>query len=216
MNDESESAGTRTRDALVASGIHLFGQRGYEGTSTRAIAAHAGANIAAIAYHFGGKAGLRAACGAIIAERLGAVVRVEVDADLAPDAAASRLEAAVRAIVGFLMLEPQANDIAAFMLREINHPGVVLDRVYSAMLEPRHRDLCRLWACATGGDAESAATKLAVFAMIGQAVYFRLGQPVILRRMDWQTVDADGARAIADLLARNLHSAIAAERRRLP
>ena len=212
----SESAGTRTRDALVASGIHLFGQHGYEGTSTRAIAAHAGANIAAIAYHFGGKAGLRAACGAMIAQRLGAVVRVEVDGDLTPAAAAARLEAAIRAIVGFLMLEPQANDIAAFMLREISQPGVVLDQVYSTMLEPRHHDLCRLWACATGGDPESAATRLAVFAMIGQVVYFRLGQPVILRRMDWQRIDQDGAGAIADLLARNLHAAIAAERRRLP
>jgi AcrR family transcriptional regulator len=216
MNDESDSGGARTRDALVASGICLFGQHGYEGTSTRAIAAHAGANIAAIAYHFGGKAGLRAACGAMIAERLGTVVRVDVDGDLSPEAAAARLEAAVRAMVGFLMLEPQANDIAAFMLREISQPGVVLDQVYSTMLAPRHHDLCRLWARATGGDPESAASRLAVFAMIGQVVYFRLGQPVILRRMDWQAVDADGARAIADLLARNLHAAIAAERRRDP
>ena len=58
-----------TRAALVAAGLDLFGRRGFEATSTREIAAAAGVNLAAIAYHFGSKDGLRLACADFIAAR---------------------------------------------------------------------------------------------------------------------------------------------------
>ncbi|TIX80566.1 MAG: TetR family transcriptional regulator, partial [Mesorhizobium sp.] len=50
-----------TRAALVRAALKLFGRQGFDGTSTREIAAEAKANIGSIAYHFGGKEGLRAA-----------------------------------------------------------------------------------------------------------------------------------------------------------
>ena len=56
------SAADMTRDALVRAALKLFGRQGFDGTSTREIAAEAKANIGSIAYHFGGKEGLRAAC----------------------------------------------------------------------------------------------------------------------------------------------------------
>ena len=54
--------GESTRDKLIAAGLHLFGRKGFAATSTREIAARAGTNVASIAYHFGGKDGLRMAC----------------------------------------------------------------------------------------------------------------------------------------------------------
>ncbi|XJN84975.1 TetR family transcriptional regulator [Mesorhizobium terrae] len=50
-----------TQTALIHAALKLFGRQGYDGTSTREIAAAAKANIGSIAYHFGGKEGLRAA-----------------------------------------------------------------------------------------------------------------------------------------------------------
>ena len=47
-----------TRQRLLHTGLRLFAQHGYAKTSTRAIAEHAQANVAAISYHFGDKAGL--------------------------------------------------------------------------------------------------------------------------------------------------------------
>ncbi len=66
-----EARGAATRAALIRVGLDLFGARGFEAASTRAIAAAAGANVAAIAYHFGGKEGLRLAC----ADHVAATIR---------------------------------------------------------------------------------------------------------------------------------------------
>ena len=50
-NPRSDSEPTRERLLLAA--LRLFSQQGYARTSVRAIAQEAGANVAAIAYHFG-------------------------------------------------------------------------------------------------------------------------------------------------------------------
>ena len=77
-----------TRAALIAAGVALFGSKGFAATSTREIAARAKTNVASIAYHFGGKDGLRQACGAQFAQRLTAVLQqAPVPADLRPDQA---------------------------------------------------------------------------------------------------------------------------------
>lgn len=58
MARESTEVGEATRQRLLAVARERFAQRGFDGTSVRAIALAADANVAAIAYHFGGKEGL--------------------------------------------------------------------------------------------------------------------------------------------------------------
>lgn len=56
-----------TAERLLAAATSLFAARGYDGTSVRAIAKAADANLNAVSYHFGGKPGLYAA----VIERVG-------------------------------------------------------------------------------------------------------------------------------------------------
>ncbi|WP_327232991.1 TetR family transcriptional regulator [Streptomyces sp. NBC_01317] len=49
-----------TRTQILDAAEHLFAERGFRGTSVRAITDLAGANLAAVAYHFGSKAELLA------------------------------------------------------------------------------------------------------------------------------------------------------------
>ncbi|MCO4771378.1 MAG: TetR/AcrR family transcriptional regulator [Deltaproteobacteria bacterium] len=51
----------KTADRLLTEATQLFADRGYEGTSVRAICTAAEANVNAVSYHFGGKKGLYAA-----------------------------------------------------------------------------------------------------------------------------------------------------------
>ncbi|HEY1688550.1 MAG TPA: TetR family transcriptional regulator [Solirubrobacteraceae bacterium] len=51
----SSARGKDTKAALLAAAKRLIGERGYGGTSVRELAAAAGANIAAINYHFGSR-----------------------------------------------------------------------------------------------------------------------------------------------------------------
>ena len=48
----------RTRDRLIEVAAEMFADRGLEKTTVREICAAAGANVAAVNYHFGGKDGL--------------------------------------------------------------------------------------------------------------------------------------------------------------
>lgn len=52
------SDGADTRARLLLAALRLFAEHGYARTPVRAIAEAAGSNVAAIAYHFGDKAGL--------------------------------------------------------------------------------------------------------------------------------------------------------------
>src|SRR5437588_8157475 len=56
---------------LLDAAIDHFGQKGLEGSSTRAIAAAAGTTMSSITYHYGGKEGLYLAAVRHIASQIG-------------------------------------------------------------------------------------------------------------------------------------------------
>ena len=56
--DDLRSARERLRDAA----LHLFAERGVDGTPLRAVAERAGVSTALVVHHFGSKDGLRVAC----------------------------------------------------------------------------------------------------------------------------------------------------------
>ncbi len=209
----SESPTHPTQDSLIAAGLRLFGRDGFAATSTRALAAEAGTNVASIAYHFGGKAGLHAACAHAVAQRISGIVgQPQAPSPLEPDEAAAKIEAVIRRLATFIVAAPGADDMVAFVLREMSAPGAAAETIYAEFIEPKHRELCALWAAATGQDAESEAVRLAVFSMIGQALYFRIGRPFVLRRMAWDRIGPDEAERIADRLVANLRAAIERDR----
>lgn len=217
MPEPQDPAPEGTRLALIEAGLDLFGRKGFAATSTRELAARAATNVASIAYHFGGKEGLRSACAAEFARRIAAVLAaVPDDPPATPEAARARLHQILRAVATFVVATPQARDAVAFMLRELADGGGTVDAVYRRLVDPVHRRLCGLWAGATGQDAESPAVRLTVFSLVGQVLYFRIGQPIVTRRMDWERIGADEAAAIARVLAANLDAMLDASRKGLP
>ncbi|WP_405839438.1 TetR/AcrR family transcriptional regulator [Streptomyces sp. NBC_01518] len=65
--DLRREAGQRTRDGLQAAALELLAQRGQDGLTLREITERAGANVAAVSYHFGS---LKALCDAAIEHAL--------------------------------------------------------------------------------------------------------------------------------------------------
>ncbi|QUX27742.1 TetR family transcriptional regulator [Nocardiopsis akebiae] len=76
-------ATTDTRTQILDAAERLFAEHGYRGTSVRAITALAGANLAAVGYHFGSKAELMAAVARRVVEPISAAQRAGLDALLA-------------------------------------------------------------------------------------------------------------------------------------
>jgi len=211
------SAADETRTRLIRAALVLFGEKGFDATSTREIAAAANANIGSIAYHFGGKDGLRQACAGYIVETIGAVAGTVLHTDLAEEPQGSQdaealLTNTMETMVGFLVARPESGEVVQFILREMARPTAALDLIYDGVFEPVHKKLCRIWEQATGEPAESDGTKLAVFTIIGQVIYFRIGREAVKRRMGWDAIGPGEANAVVDAVRKNL-SAILADRR---
>jgi TetR/AcrR family transcriptional regulator, regulator of cefoperazone and chloramphenicol sensitivity len=205
----------RTRDSLIDAALDLFGTRGYDAASTREIARHANANIASISYHFGGKEGLRRACARHVADFISMVTskgftEYGTSPNTPPDQekAKRKLINFVDATVRTLLLEARAERIVRFMLREIVNPSEAFTIVYTMIIEPTHKRLCNLWAQATGEDSNSETVRLAVFAIMGQAIYFRIGRIIVERRMGWTHYGENEVDAVAREITANLESAL--------
>ncbi len=209
--------GQETRAALVVAALKLLGDKGFEATSTREIAAEAGVNVAMIAYHFGGKEGLRLACADFIAERLRQIFEAtgELSAQSAGEARAA-LGGLARALIRGLVADEAARPLARFLLREVSQTSPAFQRVYETAFAPLHARACALWAAATGAPAESVDARLSVFTMIAQVVYFRIARPAILLRMGWDDIGPAEAAAIETVVLANLEAAVAAARNRAP
>src|SRR6185437_9663977 len=212
----TSAASDQTRAALVHAALQLFGAKGFDGTSTREIAALAKANIGSIAYHFGGKEGLRLGAADYIVETIQSVATQALrgvppmeDAPVSAEAARQQLQGAIERMVQFIVARPEAGEIVQFLLRELAHPTAALDRIYAGVFEPLHRRLCAIWAAATGEAAESDATKLTVFTLIGQVIYFRIGQEAVKRRMGWAAIGEAEAAAVAAVATNNLAAMLA-------
>lgn len=211
---------TTTREQILAAGLRLFGEKGFEATGIREIAAAAGSNVASISYHFGGKDGLRAACAEHVVGLMSDVLASGPPDGLpaGPEAAQAMLTGMVRGLVRFLLLDASGRLVAGFMLREVARPSRALDIVYEGLFEKIHARACGLWAEAAGrtGEAESTAIRLAVFTCIGQILYFHVARPVVLRRMDWSGIGEREADDIAGTVVANLHARLAADRSERP
>jgi AcrR family transcriptional regulator len=103
-----------TRGRLVAAALELFAARGFEGTTTRAIARRAGVALAALPYHFETKEALWRAA----ADHLFGLLRERFPARAGEDAApdeGTRLRRLLRDFVRFAASHPELH---RFMLRE--------------------------------------------------------------------------------------------------
>ena len=123
----TRTRGEGTRTDLLGAARRLFSQRGFDGTSVRAITREAGANLGAVTYHFGSKRSLYAAVLEQglrpIAERVRAAARSEGTA----------LERMLRVVEAYFEHFEAHPDLPHLLLQEVaagkKPPPVVLDIV---------------------------------------------------------------------------------------
>ncbi|SOC07929.1 TetR family transcriptional regulator [Rhodobacter sp. JA431] len=203
-----------TAGALVRAAIAIFGQKGFDATSTREIAAAAQTNVASIAYHFGGKDGLRRACAAAFASHIGGLLNLDtLPEPETPQAAEALILTIVERFAAHMIADHDMQSRVAFMLREVASGGSGLDSFYEQLVVPSHTRFCRLWETATGEPANAETTKLLIFTALGQILYFRIGAPVVTRRMGWTEIGPEETASIVAILKSNITALIAQHRR---
>ncbi|MDZ4861597.1 MAG: TetR family transcriptional regulator [Candidatus Hydrogenedentes bacterium] len=126
----SQKSKESSSEALLNAARALVARRGFDGASTRAIAEHAGANIALIPYHFGSKEGLLAKL--IEGWTADLLVRLRVASEV-QGKSGSKLPAVVDAFLRFSILE--SPECATIMAREsmLLEPTQVTARIAEAV-----------------------------------------------------------------------------------
>src|SRR3569833_105088 len=116
--------GEETRARIISAALKLFGQRGFDGSSTRDIATAAGVNAPALQYYFDNKVGVFVACVEDIVKRSWqymsqvveraeqAVARAADDAELIEAFCAIQVQ-----LVEFMFTANEAEDWRLFMAR---------------------------------------------------------------------------------------------------
>jgi len=91
--DLRREAGQRTRDGLLGAALELIARRGQEGVTLREITESAGANVAAVSYHFGS---LKTLCDTAIEHALESYLDAQIRAldELDPDSTVEDVAAA--------------------------------------------------------------------------------------------------------------------------
>jgi len=131
----------RTRQALLDAAQDLFAERGYDAVATRELAQRAGANIAAITYHFGGKRELYLETVRAAMNHPEAVAAWSTLAGPFADplAAARAIAAFVAAFLPGLVADDDLRACSCLMLREAMQPSEALPDVIAHFVGPRNR-----------------------------------------------------------------------------
>ena len=173
-----------TRSKLMAAAAEVFAEVGYHSATTREICARAGANVAAVNYHFGDKLGL-------YTEMLRSAVLQGENRMVDPVSAAASPEEALRKFIAGMFRKMTEGDRPAWYVKVMTHelaqPTPGLAAVVESLIRPNAHILCGIVGKIIDRPQFHPQTRMCAHSVIGQVVHYIHAQPVIgLLWPDWQ------------------------------
>jgi TetR/AcrR family transcriptional regulator, regulator of cefoperazone and chloramphenicol sensitivity len=179
-----------TKVRLLEAAGEEFAAKGLEASRVRAICERAGANIAAINYHFGDKEQLYVAA-VLDAHHCGAAANTDEPEGATP---AEQLRAFIRHFLCHVLAVSQPDDWRhQLLLREMLHPTAASDVLIREIIRPRFERLSAILRQICPATDERKSNALA-FSVIGQCLHYRMARPVTVRLIGpeaYQSLDLD-------------------------
>jgi AcrR family transcriptional regulator len=219
--DAEESAGERgdaTRQKLLTAAIDVFGQYGFDGTTTRALASAAGVNLQAIPYYFGGKEGLYLAAAEHLATLISSHVgsrRQQVQTRLAQIQAEGRgvsrdeareLLTTLLSTLAEVMVSERSRPWARFLIREQMAPTEAFAKVYDGVMRPMLEAIRGLVGILLGAPPTSERVGLRAISVIGSVMVFRVANAAALRQLGWSEMGPRELEAVRELVGEIVRS----------
>jgi AcrR family transcriptional regulator len=208
-NNAAETADARSR--LINAALHFFAEKGFEAATTREICEAAGANLSAIRYYFGDKAGLyRAVFNRPIGENI-------CHTNISTYAHLSLADALTGFFKEFLDPLKKSEEIRLVMklyYREMIKPTECLQQEIDNEIKPQHESLLLLLKAHLGLQEIDADLERLAFAIIGMAVYFFVGQEIVSAISPAMLDTPEAIDALAERLAGYALAMIASETQR--
>ncbi|NRR28962.1 CerR family C-terminal domain-containing protein [Oxalobacteraceae bacterium] len=170
------SDGEQSRERLLGAALGLFAAQGYARTSTREIAKAAGANVAAISYYFGDKAGLyRATFGAMCSGPQTNVPLFEQPHFTLRDA----LSGYYQQMLGPLHEGEHAEQLLRLWYREMLEPTGLWAEEIEQGIRPEHEALVRVLCRHLGLAAPTDDVQRLAYAIAALAVQIMMGRDIV-------------------------------------
>lgn len=188
-----------TRDRLIAAAGEVFARLGYRDATVREICAAAGANVAAVNYHFRDKSGLYAA----VLESAYVHAERSYPFDLAASAADGQVAPSdlLFHFVHIMLLRMMDVGKPAWhgrlMAREMMEPTEALDMIVEQTIRPKRDALVRIVGAILGEHTPRSVVESSARSVIGQTLFYHQNCPVIKRLFPELPMDREGIRAIA-------------------
>jgi AcrR family transcriptional regulator len=192
--------GEETRRKIIDAAIHLFGQRGFAGASTRDIAARAGVNAPALQYYFENKEGLYRACAESFVEEMSESFGPELErarAQLECDCNADELiEAFIRllcTVAEMMFKRGDRADKRLFFAREQGggEPEIGSQVLREHVREPLNKVAIALLARITGTREDDPLTIARTLSLYGQFMMFHFARQSALATLQWSEIDSE-------------------------
>ena len=178
-----------TRQRLVEAATVLFAERGFTKVTVREICGSAKANVAAVNYHFGDKAGLyrEVVKNAIQSMRETDAISQRAGEGGSPE---DRLRAYVRTFLQRLTERGRQSWIHKLMARELEEPTDALDLVMRQAIQPRHEYLSGIVAAIAGLAAGDPRVLRSIASVQGQCLLFARPLPAQMAKL-WAPITSD-------------------------
>lgn len=185
-----------TRLRLLQAAGEVFAEQGYRRATIRDICSRAGANIAAVNYHFGDKEKLYVA---VLQHWLGeALQKYPPDGGLPASAPPrQRLHAFVRSWLFRMLGEGTPAWHGKLMAREMTEPTAGFDRILSDTVRPMSQRLNGIVRELLGPDADDRAVRDCAMSIAGQCCFYRHAHEMIRRLFPDQKFTADEIERLA-------------------
>jgi len=200
--------GEETRSRMVTVALRLFGDRGFDGVSTREIAQEAGVNPPALQYYFDSKEGLYRACAEHVADRALAAIEPMLSraerllADKAPESALVEAYCAVAESMMELMFSPEGVSWSGFLGAEQAGfgPGTAYPILRERFADRLDRAFAGIVSRLCGAPAQSMDARLRVAAINGQYMIFLSKRPFALAILQTDALTTDQAQLIKSIV----------------
>jgi TetR/AcrR family transcriptional regulator, regulator of cefoperazone and chloramphenicol sensitivity len=206
MNLKSRSSSdawvhVETRRQLLEAAGEVFAEAGFRNATVREICRRAGANVAAVNYHFGDKEGLYAEV--LRHSQQKAFEKypplLGVAADALPE---ERLRAFVRSFLLRIFDNGSTTQFGKIMSHEMVEPTKALDLLLAERIRPMTDQLRGLVAEILGDPLNTEKVRLCCFSVVSQCVFFHHCRTMISRLFPEQRLDAAAVEQLAGHIAR--------------
>jgi TetR/AcrR family transcriptional regulator, regulator of cefoperazone and chloramphenicol sensitivity len=165
-----------------------FGERGYYAVGIREICQQAGANVAAVNYHFGDKRGLYVACLRHAQScRVDELAEPEWPAGLLP---VDKLRAFIRGMLESKLDPARPPWHLEMMLREMSRPTDACREIVEDYIRPMAKSLGAIFDEMFPGQPWGRQQWMIGFSIIGQILFYHINQPVVRLLMGEQEFES--------------------------